>query len=156
MGKIKPWSKYQRKPITYDFQGVTWFIGKQKQNQHSGFESLSEQWNYFRNFKKSLYIFAFFWFSLIVSRFWLTSPNTASVFWSNEGHLQFLLLPNSSIACEVTGKRMIGGGGYNLDIPVKYEFNPLATNVRHHIETSQLVCRANHLTGFYMIVNIGR
>ena len=28
--------------------------------------------------------------------------------------------------------------------------NPLTTNVPHHIETSQLICYANHLTGFYI------
>ena len=33
--------------------------------------------------------------------------------------------------------------------------NPLTTNVFHHIETSQLICIANQLTGFYMIGNIG-
>ena len=33
-------------------------------------------------------------------------------------------------------------------------FNPLMTNVPHHIETSQLTCIANQLTGFYMIENI--
>ena len=32
-----------------------------------------------------------------------------------------------------------------------YPFNPLTTNVPHHIETSQLICNANQLTGFYMI-----
>ena len=35
-------------------------------------------------------------------------------------------------------------------------FNPLTTNVPHHIETSQLICRANQLTSFYMMGNIGR
>ena len=35
-------------------------------------------------------------------------------------------------------------------------FNPLITNVSHHIETSQLTCIADQLTGFYAIVNIGR
>ena len=35
-------------------------------------------------------------------------------------------------------------------------FNPLTTNVSHYIETSQLICNANQLTDFYMIVNIGR
>ena len=30
-------------------------------------------------------------------------------------------------------------------------FNPLTTNVPHHIETSQLICNANHLTGFYIL-----
>ena len=34
--------------------------------------------------------------------------------------------------------------------------NPLTTNVPHHIETSQWVCSANQLTGFYMMVNSGR
>ena len=34
--------------------------------------------------------------------------------------------------------------------------NPLTTNVPHHIETSQLICRANQLAGFYMLGNIGR
>ena len=33
--------------------------------------------------------------------------------------------------------------------------NLLTTNVLHHIETSQLICTANQLTGFYMIGNIG-
>ena len=32
----------------------------------------------------------------------------------------------------------------------------LTTNVTHHIETSQLICIANLLTGFYMMGNIGR
>ena len=35
-------------------------------------------------------------------------------------------------------------------------FNPLPTNVPHHIETSQLICNANQLTSFYMMGNIGR
>ena len=34
-------------------------------------------------------------------------------------------------------------------------FNPLTTNDSHHIETSQMICIANQLTGFYMIGNIG-
>ena len=34
-------------------------------------------------------------------------------------------------------------------------FNPLTTNVPHHIETSQLICNANQLTGSYMIGNVG-
>ena len=32
-------------------------------------------------------------------------------------------------------------------------FNPLTINVSHHLETSQLICNANQLTGFYMIGN---
>ena len=34
--------------------------------------------------------------------------------------------------------------------------NPLTTNVPLHIETSQLICNANQLTGFYMKRDIGR
>ena len=34
--------------------------------------------------------------------------------------------------------------------------NPLMTNVSHHIENSELICRANQLTGFYVMENIGR
>ena len=34
--------------------------------------------------------------------------------------------------------------------------NPLTTNVPYHIETSQLICRANQLASFYMMGNIGR
>ena len=33
---------------------------------------------------------------------------------------------------------------------------PLMTNVPHHIETSQLICTANQLTGFYMMRKTGR
>ena len=36
---------------------------------------------------------------------------------------KFLLLANSSIACEVTGKYMNRGVGYGVEIPVKYDFN---------------------------------
>ena len=35
-------------------------------------------------------------------------------------------------------------------------FNPLTTNVPHHIETSQFICTANQLAGFYMMGNISR
>ena len=35
---------------------------------------------------------------------------------------QFLSLLNSTISCEVTGKRVNRGGGYGLEIPVKYTF----------------------------------
>ena len=40
--------------------------------------------------------------------------------------------------------------------PINANVNPLTTNVPHHIETSQLICIANQLTGFYMMGNIGR
>ena len=45
---------------------------------------------------------------------------------------------------------------YNRTIAIFEQVNPLTTNVPHHIETSQLICTANHLTGFYMMGNIGR
>ena len=45
---------------------------------------------------------------------------------------------------------------YNWTIAIFEQVNPLTTNVPHHIETSQLICTANHLTGFYMMGNIGR
>ena len=35
-------------------------------------------------------------------------------------------------------------------------FNPLTTNVPHHVETSEVICTANRLNGFYMIDIIGR
>ena len=35
---------------------------------------------------------------------------------------QFLSLPNCTISCEVTGKRVNRGGGYDLEIPVNYIF----------------------------------
>ena len=34
--------------------------------------------------------------------------------------------------------------------------NPLTTNNLHHIETRQLICNKNQLTGFYIIGNTGR
>ena len=34
---------------------------------------------------------------------------------------------------------------------LKYFVNLLMTNVPHHIETSQLICSANQLTGFYVM-----
>ena len=34
--------------------------------------------------------------------------------------------------------------------------NLLTTSVRHHTETSQFICIANQMTGFYMMENIGR
>ena len=35
-------------------------------------------------------------------------------------------------------------------------FNPLKTSIPHHIETSQLICKANQLSGFYMMRNTSR
>ena len=36
-----------------------------------------------------------------------------------------------------------------------FPFNLLTTNVPHYVETSQLICNANQLTGFYLMGNIG-
>ena len=36
------------------------------------------------------------------------------------------------------------------------DINPLTTNVPYHIETSQLICTANQVTGFYIMGNSGR
>ena len=33
--------------------------------------------------------------------------------------------------------------------------NLFTTNVPHHLETSQLICNTNQLTGFYIVGNIG-
>lgn len=32
---------------------------------------------------------------------------------------------------------------------IKVISNPLTTNIPHHVETSQLICHVNQLTGFY-------
>ena len=39
---------------------------------------------------------------------------------------------------------------------VEVKNKPLTTSVPHHIETSQLIWRANQLTCFYMMGNTGR
>lgn len=36
---------------------------------------------------------------------------------------QFLKIPNCTIGCKVTGKRVNRGAGYGLEIPVQYRFN---------------------------------
>ena len=47
-------------------------------------------------------------------------------------------------------------GALFTKIHTKLQFNPLTTNVSHHIGTNQLICNTNQLTGFYMMGNIGR
>ena len=42
----------------------------------------------------------------------------------------------------------------SLHKKMKLSINILTTSVSHHIETSQLICYANQLTGFYMIGNM--
>ena len=44
----------------------------------------------------------------------------------------------------------------NTRITGKSFFNPLTPNVPHHIETNQLICSSNQLTGFYTMGIIGR
>ena len=44
--------------------------------------------------------------------------------------------------------------GWNPD--KKSNFNPLTTSVPYHIETNQMIWKANQLTGSYMMGNIGR
>ena len=34
--------------------------------------------------------------------------------------------------------------------------NPLTINIPHHIETSQLICKTNQLTGFYIMATFWR
>ena len=46
--------------------------------------------------------------------------------------------------------------GFSGEILGTHFINPLTTIVVHHIETRQLICMANQLTGFYMMENIGR
>ena len=41
-------------------------------------------------------------------------------------------------------------------VEIKNYLNTLTTNAPQHIETSQLICNVNQLTGFYMIGNIVR
>ena len=36
---------------------------------------------------------------------------------------QFLKIPNATMGCKVTGKRVNRGAGYGLEIPVQYRFN---------------------------------
>ena len=73
---------------SHDFQSVTWFVGKQKQNKYCKFERLSKQYIHFSNLKKICNTCLLFRLSFIVSRFRLISPNIASVVSSNEGYLQ--------------------------------------------------------------------
>ena len=48
-------------------------------------------------------------------------------------------------------KSAINASSYSLEF-----VNPLMANVSHDIETSQLICSANQLTGFYIMENTGR
>ena len=44
---------------------------------------------------------------------------------------------------------------HSIDNFLFFSLNALTTNVPHDKETSQLICIANQLTGFYMMGNIG-
>ena len=49
-------------------------------------------------------------------------------------------------------------GHYQISIELydgAFPVNPLTTNAPHHRHTSQMICSANQLTGFYMMGNIG-
>ena len=46
--------------------------------------------------------------------------------------------------------------GQGMDNGLCPFLNLLTTNISHHIETSQLICIANQLTGFCMMGSIGR
>ena len=48
------------------------------------------------------------------------------------------------------------GARTHLETIDGYEINPLTTNGRHYVETDQLICSANQLTGSYMTRNTGR
>ena len=41
-----------------------------------------------------------------------------------------------------------------LRVGLWLKFNPLTTNVSPYVETSQLICNTNVLTGFYIAGNI--
>ena len=69
-----------------------------------------------------------------------------------------LFLPETDSIClveKVPGKRM-GKEIIAISSLKKTGFNRLTTNVPDHIETSQLICNANQLTGYYMIGNTVR
>ena len=42
-----------------------------------------------------------------------------------------------------------------LQFIINVELNPLTANVPHHVETSQVICNASQLTGFYVMGNSG-
>ena len=44
----------------------------------------------------------------------------------------------------------------NPSVEIIEAINPLTTSVFHYVETSQLICSANQLTGFQMLGNTGR
>ena len=50
-------------------------------------------------------------------------------------------------------RQKTGQQGNNENTSTKW-VNPLTINVHHHIEISQLIRKANQLTGFYVIKNI--
>ena len=39
---------------------------------------------------------------------------------------------------------------FEISLNTKHSSKPLTTSVAHYTETSQLICRANQLTGFYL------
>ena len=60
--------------------------------------------------------------------------------------------------CAVCHWKMAQNYMENLEDPttrLRWSFNPWTISVPHHIETSQLICIADQLTGFYMMGNTG-
>ena len=82
-----------------------------------------------------------------------------STFFMTSGRVDITWFELISIIVTLRAENMI-----NKDIQAiystffsRYSFlNPLSNNVYHHIETSQLICSANQLTGRYMMGNTGR
>ena len=69
----------------------------------------------------------------------------------------------STLSAAISDIRLILPSHEEIIIPSKSAailnfsfFNLLTTSVSHIIETSQLICRANQLTGFYIMGNICR
>ena len=67
-------------------------------------------------------------------------------------NLEFFVNHFQEISVHISsGKKLVGE-----TTRVRGLFNPLTTNVLHHIETSQLTCITNEMTEFYMTGDIGR
>ena len=83
---------------------------------------------------------------------------------SNRGDVSGLAKRMRAIAEEVLSNREIFVLCYQEFLVFFYkslltlfsQSNPLTTNVPEHIETSQLICIANQLTGFFIMGDIGR
>ena len=63
-------------------------------------------------------------------------------------HISHLVLVFCSAIVDF--KHTIAGWTSFLSFTLRDSPNPLTTNVPYHVDTSQLICNANHLTGFYV------